>query len=228
MAIPADVSADLPIFAELDTEELEIVVGHSQRIELEAGATVFAEGDAGSELLLVLAGEVEVVTKIATDVDRTLLTLRRGGVFGELALVTGDVRSGSARVSGNDGATLLALSKADFEAICAKHTMLANKLQRYLLGILSERLGTTTQLYRQAVSWGLNISAVIELNYHQLIVDKRILRIDLASGESVTGQLLKVEKSPVGDELLLETEDGDFAIVPYHAVAAIVFPKEQD
>ena len=56
-----------------------------------AGQTIFREGDAGDQMFVVKEGEVEIVVQ-----GRVVETIGPGGIFGEMALIDHQPRSGSA------------------------------------------------------------------------------------------------------------------------------------
>ncbi len=56
-----------------------------------AGDTIFAEGDAGSLMYAVAAGEVEIRSG-----KKVLEVVDKGGVFGEMSLIDGSPRSATA------------------------------------------------------------------------------------------------------------------------------------
>ena len=79
-------------------------------------------------------------------------------------------------------------------------------------------------MYRQAASWGLQISGAVELNYNRLIADNIGLAIELLTGKTITGTLLKADRTEHGLELMIKSDDERIVIVPFHAVAEISFP----
>jgi CRP-like cAMP-binding protein len=214
----------LAFFSGLSPEEFGTVSAAMETVEMAPAAIVFNEGDAGDRAYVVAAGAVEVFTRICGDVEKTLLTLRPGGVFGELSLFTGEARSATAKVI--EPATLLSLAAPAFEGLVARHPAVAGKLMRSLLVTLAGRLRHTTELYRQAVAWGLDVGAVTELNFHQLITEQVHLSVELLNGNTVNGVLLKVEKGAVGHELLVKTQESQFTIIPYAAVARVAFARQ--
>ncbi|MBT4815702.1 MAG: cyclic nucleotide-binding domain-containing protein [Lentisphaerae bacterium] len=214
---------ELKIFAGLSDEELAIVSAGMARREHKAGYTVFREGELGDAVYIVASGLVDVSTRIAGDVEKNLLTLRTGGVFGELALLTGDPRSATATTKSD--CVLLSLTRDAFSALCEEHGAMGQTLLSHLVSVVAKRLNITTELYRQAVAWGLNISNVVQLSFDQLIADHAQVAIEVTSGRTIVGTILKVEQSAVGHELLLQDVDDDFVIIPYQAVVSVSFPK---
>ena len=213
--------SSLEIFSPYSPEELALLTASMRQCEFDPGAVIFPEGAAGNSLYIVLSGTVEVTTHISGDVERTLLTLRPGGVFGELSLLTGEARTATAKAK--EKTVLMTLNSAGYEQLWTDHPLLCGRLMRYLLKMVARRLGMTTDLYRRAVAWGIEISGVVELNYHELITGQSSLIVELSSGKVQCGVLLKVEKGPVGHELLLKTADGQFVVIPYQAITSISF-----
>ena len=57
-----------------------------------AGATIFAEGDAGDRMYIVRSGTVDLLVG-----NKLVETVQVNGIFGEMALVDGALRSATAR-----------------------------------------------------------------------------------------------------------------------------------
>ena len=215
---------DLEFFASLTPKELDAVTATMHRQQVEAGAAIFMEGEPGGGLYVVLDGVVDIATRVVGDVEKRLLTVRSGSVFGELSLVSGEARTATARA--RTDTTLMSLTSAAYEDLVRKRSVIGKKLTRQLLDTVVGRLSVTTELYRQAVAWGLRISGIIEMNFDKLIAENVHIHVELATGKSIAGTLLKAEKSPVGYELLLMTDDEQFAIVPYQSVVTISFDAD--
>jgi len=210
----------------LSSKERQVLKRAMTRVEVASGGAVFSEGELGDSVYVLQDGSVEVTTRISGDVEKTLLTLGPGGIFGELALITKEARTGTARAL--EDSVLFSMQAERFEKLCNAHPVIGEKMMRFLLGTMARRLNVTTELYRRAVAWDLNISGVIEMNFHQLITDHISITIELLTGKAVAGTLLKVEQGAVGCELLVKTTDDQFVIVPYAAVAAISFAETSE
>ena len=105
---------DIPLLSELTPEELASVAGAMTRHELEEGASVFDEGDAGGSIFFVTQGLLEV------RVDNAKLGLVfPGQCLGEFSFLTGDPRTASVRCL--EASELLELSAARMRGIISSH-----------------------------------------------------------------------------------------------------------
>jgi hypothetical protein len=82
-----------------------------------AGEVIFAEGDYSTEAYIVRRGRVEVY--VTRDGDRQLAVLHEGAVFGELALLTDQVRTASVRAL--DDAELVVIDQDGFLDLWRHH-----------------------------------------------------------------------------------------------------------
>jgi NADH:ubiquinone reductase (H+-translocating) len=80
----------------------------------EAGEIVFEEGDAGDSLLMILSGQVEVIKRVDSELQR-IRTLGPGEYFGEMALLGRQPRSATTRAL--TALDLLVLPGSDFTAL---------------------------------------------------------------------------------------------------------------
>lgn len=209
----------LSVFSSLTDEELKAVADICKTQTVPTDELVFEEGANGVDLFIIIKGCVRIYTRITENVDKTLITLREGGLFGELAVICEDYRTASAKATENT--ELIVINQDDFEKLIDDHPAAGKKILNVFVKIIADRLKNTTNLYRQAVDWGLSISGILELNYSQLINHRTQISIDLNSGKNVTGILLKADKNNSGLELLLQTEGEKLVMIPYGAISAI-------
>jgi CRP-like cAMP-binding protein len=80
----------IPLFAPLSDAELDSLAEVVNEVEVEQGAALAWEGDFGHALFAVEDGEAEVLQGGAT-----IATLRRGDVFGEIAVLSSGRRTAS-------------------------------------------------------------------------------------------------------------------------------------
>ena len=119
-----------PMFARLPERSRSRLEAEAERVEIHAGEWLFHAGDAAEDLYVVQSGRLDVVIG-----GETARQLGSGAVLGELALLTGGVRSASVRARRDSH--LLRVSRAAFEdsvandpqALRAVAEVLAHQLQ---------------------------------------------------------------------------------------------------
>ncbi|HUH04728.1 MAG TPA: cyclic nucleotide-binding domain-containing protein, partial [Kofleriaceae bacterium] len=105
--------------------------------DFEGKETVFAEGDPGEAMYVVMSGKVQMKKD-----DIVVAELGKGQHFGEMSLVDRSVRSLSAVAS--EPARLITVQRKDFYAIIKKEPQLAVKLLWSFVQVLAVRLRKTT------------------------------------------------------------------------------------
>jgi len=128
----------IPFFSKLPTEALEAVAKKLRLERYHKDEVVFVEGSVGDAMYLIESGQVKVVTGMG-DEERILTYLGPGDFFGEMALLLGEPRSATVRVTID--AELWVLRKADLEELLEEYPSIALHLTREL----SRRLRATDQ-----------------------------------------------------------------------------------
>ncbi len=90
-----DLLKAVPVLAGLPDELRNTLARRATTMRLAAGEWLFHQGDIGDAMFVVLSGRVEVV--LEAPVQERVRALGRGGVVGELALLTGEPRSAGVR-----------------------------------------------------------------------------------------------------------------------------------
>lgn len=119
------------LFADMTTRQLGHVASVTHELMRPAGSMIFAEGDPGDALFVIVSGEVEVLRG-----GERLKVLRDADYFGELAVLTGETRNASVRALTD--CLLLRLERSDFhqvlagsfEAVLAVIRIICRRLQR--------------------------------------------------------------------------------------------------
>lgn len=156
MALPVtrermlDFLRDVPLFGDLDEQELTDLAAQFEVAELPAGAWVFREGDAGDAWYVVFDGEVEVVKELGGD-RRVVAVLGARAAFGEMAILDGSRRSASVRTT--RGTTALRFPRAGFTRLLTAGNLGAYKLVHQMALLLVSRQRRTT--HRLAELMGL-------------------------------------------------------------------------
>jgi CRP-like cAMP-binding protein len=166
--------AKVPIFAGLTESELSFLSQRAVPRQYAPGEMVFAEGEPCAGLYVVERGHVRIFKTSPGGREQVLAIDGPGGSVAEVPVFDG----GNYPASGAavDQATLLFVSKQDFQALCLAHPQVALKVLRVvgarlrrLVGIIEELSFTTVRhrlasfLLRLAKQEGRRTPAGIEL-----------------------------------------------------------------
>lgn len=124
----------VPLFADLEAGELERFSRVAVPRSFPAATRVFHEGDHSDACYIVRSGSFRVTREHPDGRAITLATLGTGDIFGELAMLDGEVRSASVEAL-TDG-ELLALPAGEVRALLARQPDITVKL----IGALVRRL----------------------------------------------------------------------------------------
>lgn len=144
----------VPIFSGLSEAELAYLAQRAVPRRFSAGETVFAEGEACTGLYVVESGHVRIFKSSAGGREHVLSIEGPGSSVAELPVFDGG--NYPASVTALDEATLLFVSKEDFQSLCLTHPQVSLKVLRVvgarlrrLVGIIEE-LSFTTVRHRLA------------------------------------------------------------------------------
>lgn len=112
--------------------------GVLDRVVVQAGDTVFSEGDTGDRAYVVQDGLIEIVKEVNGE-QVVLGTIEKGGIFGEMALIDNQPRMASARAA--TMATVIVVGRDVFSKKLAK----CDPFIKGLLGIFVRNLRSITQ-----------------------------------------------------------------------------------
>lgn len=138
----------LPLLNELSDEELEVIAERVKRRRYEANETIFSEGEACHELLVVEAGEVKVFKSAANGREQLIAIERAGNSLAEFPVFDEGRYSSTARAIVSTA--VLGLPAEHFRKICVQYPKVAIKVIRVLghrlrhLDGLVERLSFST------------------------------------------------------------------------------------
>jgi CRP/FNR family transcriptional regulator len=129
----------VPLFSDLEGEELERFSRVAVPRAFPAATRVFHEGDHSDACYIVRTGSFRVTREHSDGRAITLATLGPGDIFGELAMLDGEVRSAS--VESLEDSELLALPANEVRALLARHPEITVKL----VAALVRRLRTANE-----------------------------------------------------------------------------------
>ncbi|MFN7972039.1 MAG: cyclic nucleotide-binding domain-containing protein [Acidobacteriota bacterium] len=115
----------LILFDKLDVDEIRLIASLTTTVEHPKGHRLFAQGDPGDCLYVVVAGRVRIEVARGTRTD-PVATLEEGAVIGEIGLLVKDRRSASAHAETD--VRLLMLPREKLLAEVQKGTLAAYKV----------------------------------------------------------------------------------------------------
>ena len=101
-----------------------------QEVSVPAGARIVSQGEAPEFFYVIQSGRVRVFRETADRIQTNLTELGAGAYFGEVALVTGQPRSAS--VEALEDATLIKVSKEEFDRLLDQNPQLARHIIQQL------------------------------------------------------------------------------------------------
>ena len=123
---PVELLRSVPLFSDLGPTELESFSRVAVPRSFPAATRVFHEGDRSDACYIVRSGSFRVTREHSDGRAITLATLGVGDIFGELAMLDGEVRSASVEAL-SDG-ELLALPAGEVRSLLAGHPEITVKL----------------------------------------------------------------------------------------------------
>ena len=133
----------------LSASELRLLAKYSREQSFVTDAMIFAEGEPGDSLYIVVDGAVRISRMVPGMGEECLLILSRGEVFGELALIDDRPRSADARAHGGP-CTVFAVSKLLLEEVLSMDPDAAVQFLNLLCRLLCRRLRAMNE---RLVAW---------------------------------------------------------------------------
>jgi CRP-like cAMP-binding protein len=131
----------IQIFKDLSPEELGRISEVCEERKYESGAYVFHEGEPGNRLYIIVDGAVRISRQIPGAGEEALAVLKKGSLFGEMAVFDHSERSTDAIADG--GVSVLTISRPEFEMLLEFNKELGTKVLWAVIRMLSARLRST-------------------------------------------------------------------------------------
>jgi CRP-like cAMP-binding protein len=122
-----------------------------------AKTTVFKEGDKGDALYIVKSGKINILKRNSAGVDSVLVSLNKGAVIGDMAII--DEQPRSASVATVQETTFLIITKDDFRQLLAD----VPEISFQILKMTTERLRKTNVHLRELESSTSKMEDVIRV-----------------------------------------------------------------
>ncbi len=164
----ADLLAQIPLFEGLSDEDREALARRLQERTFRQGEVVFAMGDKGSSMYIVLSGAAQIFLPVHDpEQPRVILKdARTGEYFGELALF--DDKPRSASVEAMTDAVLLELTRDEL----AEHLSRSKSAALSILSEMAARLRETNSLLSQRAATNVVKEIEENLTWGQRLADK--------------------------------------------------------
>lgn len=133
------------LFGVLDDTEMQAVLDFAKLRRAVAEERIFAKGDPGDSLYVILRGRVAVQTESQDAKVMLLNIMDTGAVFGEIAMLDGGERT--ATVVAQEPTELLRIDRRDFMPFLEQRSDLCIRL----MGVLCERVRWTSAIIEDTV-----------------------------------------------------------------------------
>ena len=222
MSDPKEMFAGHPASSRLSPEEMDVIAAKLTIREFAAGDEVSVGDESTQSILFVIEGAVELIVPIADDVERIFETARAGTSLGLVAFFDQKASIGLGRAA--EDTVVLELTRVSADELIEEHPEATLHLVQFLVRELCARVRVLGAQFVHSVAWGLQISGAIHLNLQRIIADETVVVLDLVSGKSVSGILLKVDETEGGADIFLREEGGDLVIIPWSSVTVARIP----
>lgn len=128
----------IALFEDFGRDEIVRLAPYLKCYRAPAGTEILREGDEGDFMLLLIAGQVEIVKRDMAGTPKHMDTVGPGKALGEMSMIDGAPRSASCVAM--DDALFAVLERGDLTRILADDPRLGIKLLIELVQMLSKRL----------------------------------------------------------------------------------------
>ena len=132
----------IPFFDDLSDDEMTTLMNYMSLYELNAGETLFKEGEIGQYVSFVVEGKMDVLKKSITGTEISIATISHGYAIGEMALI--DQAPRSATIKAQTTATLAVLPQSAFKIILKKQQDIGIKILTGFARFQTENLRKTS------------------------------------------------------------------------------------
>ena len=124
------------LFGPLDKSDRRAVADEMREVSFDQSQVIFARGDAGREIYLVVKGRVRLSVLTGEGRELSFAHAEPGSIFGEIAMLDGGPRSADATAVNK--VTALSLSKPAFKRLMDTHPLIGEAAVRFLCSRVRE------------------------------------------------------------------------------------------
>jgi CRP/FNR family cyclic AMP-dependent transcriptional regulator len=197
--------SEVPLFASLNPDHLEELASKLTLQRYKRDETIFHQGDPGSVLYIIRAGQVKIYNTSLDGEDVILNVLTDGDFFGELSLLDGQPRSANATAM--DATQVLVLHQHDFLGVLHGDLEMCSKI----MATLSQRLRRLSFVVEDGATLSLAAriaKRLLELGDKRGVETDEGLEIDLRLTQQDLANLVGASREAVNRQLgLLQDND---------------------
>jgi CRP-like cAMP-binding protein len=211
--VDASVLSRVPLFADLDQQDLHRLIDELRPRRYRRGETVFVTGDPGTSLCVVSTGRIKLALSSTEGREVILDMLGPGEVFGELALLDGEPRSADAVAV--EASELLLLARDAFLRFLRDRPEVAINL----LGVLSRRLRRDAQLVQDVAFLDVpgrlarTILRLASSDEGGMLRTPRLTQSDLAAAAGTTRETLNKFLGIFAEQGLIQWDNGRVTVL---------------
>jgi diguanylate cyclase (GGDEF)-like protein len=146
----------LPLFKNLNEEELKIVNDVLLTVYVKKGDSIFLEGDTGDEMYIHFSGALSAYGTQSDGNNRWLFNINPGEFFGEMALISSEPRS--VTIKAILDSVVILFKKDDFNRIISQRPVTGYKILRTIGIIENQWLDRSAKSYYDLIRWGEDAS----------------------------------------------------------------------
>jgi CRP-like cAMP-binding protein/small-conductance mechanosensitive channel len=147
-ARPEDILRRIPIFRLLEEQDLAELAKSLRRLTFAPGELLLRQGDPGDSMYFVLAGRVGITYRSPDGAEQPLATFDSGDFFGEVSLLTGEVRGATATAMSR--VICYCLDKAGLQRTMELHPHLAEDMSVIMANRLSQLNAARDRMDRES------------------------------------------------------------------------------
>ncbi len=205
------------LFTGLSDKSLERVAGHLSEIRFPANEVICREGSVGHTMYIIIDGLVSVSSDMGWG-QRELDRKGPGEVFGEMALISNDVRS--ATVRSITETVCLQLDSKSFDALLDKDTLLAQRIAKIMTkrfsSLVHRTSGELVEAYRALIFALANMTETRDPETGAHLERTRNYCVLLAEALS--------ESDRFKDSITIPFIDGIYQAAPLHDIGKVAIP----
>lgn len=131
------------LFQDLNRDEIQDLLDASEEVDFAEGQTIFAEGEAGQALYVIIEGKVRISLAAPTTAETELAILEARGVFGESSFFHRAAHHATAACL--TPVRVIRLRGSKYRELLEKGSLAAYKLAANAADLLGERLQQTDE-----------------------------------------------------------------------------------